>query len=208
MMPARSFRSPLPVVLLSLFMIAGCGEDSTTEPEVHSPLSTPAEAIAFFAAAHHDTSRSVTDIESATDPAMCFFFTSDDRAGNPDIPEYWERDPFLGALQNMFAAAVSVRMTLTPAATPLSEGACDSSMTGSLCRTYQTDVDLAVEIHYTPENLTLLVRGLANITLVQGEDDLWRIRKIVDRTSALGGTPRPGAGTEHSTWGTILALFR
>ena len=215
-------------LLLGGLLVAGCNpfapKSGKKDKVVEAPKRDTVQGLFdFFEYVYTDPVRDITGYSDALHPDYLFWFTDDDQAGNPDIPEFWAKGSDVTATTKMFDGAISIRMTMTPSATPKATEACDPEVPDVLCYVYETDIDLAVEVPPEPgqsENLTLLVRGLADIAVTKDPADpsLWVIYSITDRTSALGGTaPQQPQGlegapspqpTEQVTWGQLRNILQ
>lgn len=204
-------RRPLPILgLLGVVLLAACEGDSPGpgggDPVPESdPRATAAGLLDLFAGATSDTALGLESLADCLHEDFRFYFTAEDRAGDPSLPEFWTRAEFLATMANMMAGALDISLELAETDT-LAAIPCTAEPGAPACQPYELLVDLAVLVPEEPENRTYLVHGFADIRVTEDPPaaGLWRIHRIVDRTSVISRL----AGTEATTWGAVLGLYR
>lgn len=185
--------------------------DAWTAPNRNSPEGL----LDLFTTATSDPVRDLDLVASCMHADFRFYFTEEDRAGDPTLPEFWTRDDFLPAMENMMAGAIGISLEFTVTDTLPSEP-CTAEPEGPTCQGYETLVELAVEVPEEPENRTYLVHGFGDMWATEETpgSGRWLLHSVRDRTSVISrsstgnGAPPAAPATEQTTWGSVLALYR
>jgi hypothetical protein len=178
---------------MSLVLLTGCNifnPKKTDKPpeQTDRDRTTPARLLNFFAYQQADPQRDIVEYGRCLHTSYQFYFTQTDRQGDPSIPEFWTKEQDITSTTGMFQNAINITMSITVEDT-LGTEACDpGNPSGPSCTTYTTRIDLQVTVPDTPENLTLIVHGLADISITRDPVDanLYVIYQITDRTNELG----------------------
>jgi len=181
--------------------------------------------LKYFAYVQADPQRDLTEYGRCLHTNYTFWFTAQDRAGDPTIPEFWTKESDVAGTERMFDNAIQINMNLTVDDT-LGTEPCDPAHPEVLCTQYEVRVVLSVEVppaQGQTETTTYVVQGLSNISITEdpldtdgatnGQDLV--IYQIVDRTNELGRSaplptglaalrtaPADGPGTSLS-WGEL-----
>lgn len=205
---SRARRLALPVLASFAFaLLAGCDENpADPEPEpVIPPRGTPQGLLGLFAYTSEGSARDIELVGECLHEDFRFYFTEEDRMGDPSLPELWTREEFLGAVGNMFEGAIAISMDLT-VSDSLAPAPCTEEPVAPTCTTYEILLDFAVLVSEEPENRTFLVHGFADMTVVEEEpgSGLFVLYRVQDRTSVVSR----GMAVEPTSWGHVLALYR
>lgn len=220
------------LLFLAAIAAAGCGlfDPPQDKPKpIEPPSRTTREGmLQYFAFVQESSSRNIEDYGRCLHSLYQFYFTAEDRAGDPTLPEYWFKSEDVTATTNMFGAAITISMDVTVTDTITTDSLtlepCFEAPDTAHCYLYECLIDLAVEVPEEPENRTFLVHGFADIAVTRDEfegDSLWVIASIRDRTSVISrqaasgprdqlAEPAPGsplAGAQVVSWGELREIL-